>query len=546
MSLIDQRQNVLSPGFNSYVLADNGRKATSCNSTLSHEKQLSLSLNGRLRMPRKKRPTNRNRMQRNYGKRRSSIENGPHPCGPGGGRLERVVSVNDYNSWLEPSADVTIGRMLPGDTWAVVLTRSSERGFLLLPSCVNVLRCLLLAVLLVSCTISYSESIKAERRRAEQILNLVSKDVQNNLYDDALKGLDWPTLTEQARQRIRSAEELGQMHGAISALLYQLHDSHTVFIPPKRKIKAVYGFKAKPFANNIFVYEVDKDGPAAKAGLQLGEQIVGVNNLNAVRETFFDMTRYLTVLDPRVELDVEVAQNGSIRVVKVPATVIPQPAQYFFSFIETGRDSDAQERLYDFKNHDDGIQYLRVRTFVMPSTEIVGMIKPLRDAKAVILDLRGNGGGRLSTMVDLMGQFEREPFEMATSVSRKKSEPIRVKPLSPHITSPLYVLLDSASASASEMFARSMQIHKRAVLIGDRSSGRVNSAQFFWRPIGSWEGVEFGTEIAVTKVVMENGEELENRGVTPDEFCVPPPEDLRTERDSCLDRALAMARAAKN
>jgi carboxyl-terminal processing protease len=203
--------------------------------------------------------------------------------------------------------------------------------------------------------------------------------------------------------------------------------------------------------------------------------------------------------------------------------------------------------LYDFKNYDDEIQYLRVRTFLMPSTEIVGMIKPLRDAKAVILDLRGNGGGRLSAMIDLMGPFVREPFEMATSVSRKKkSEPIRVKTLSPHITSPLYILLDSASASASEMFARSMQIHKRAVLIGDRSSGRVNSAQFFWQPIGSWEGVEFGTEIAVSKVVTENGEELENRGVTPDEFCVPTPEDLRTERDPCLDRALAMASAAKN
>jgi C-terminal processing protease CtpA/Prc len=271
-----------------------------------------------------------------------------------------------------------------------------------------------------------------------------------------------------------------------------------------------------------------------------------VNNLNAVRETFFDMTRYLTVLDPRIELDLEVAQNGSIRVVKVAATVIPQPPQYFFSFIETGGDSDAQQRFYDFKKYDDGIQYLRVRTFRVPSTEIVGMMKSLRDAKAVVLDLRGNGGGRLSTMVDFMGQFVREPFEMATLVSRKRSEPVRVKPLTPYIKSPLYVLLNSSSASASEMFARSMQIHKRAVVIGDRSSGRVNGAQFFWQPIGSWEGVEFGTEIAVSKVVTENGEELENRGVIPDEFCVPTPEDLRTERDPCLDRALAMARAAKN
>jgi C-terminal processing protease CtpA/Prc len=95
------------------------------------------------------------------------------------------------------------------------------------------------------------------------------------------------------------------------------------------------------------------------------------------------------------------------------------------------------------------------------------------------------------------------------------------------------------------MFARSMQIHKRAVVIGDRASGRVNSAQFFWEPIGSWEGVEFGTEIAVAKIVMENGEEFDGHGITPDELCIPQAADLRAERDPCLDRAVAMARAAK-
>jgi C-terminal processing protease CtpA/Prc len=419
-------------------------------------------------------------------------------------------------------------------------------GLMLLRSFASILRWVLCTFLLISCATSYSSSHKAERRRAEQILNLVSKDVQNNFYDPNLKGLDWPALTEQARQRIRSAEELGEMNGAISALLFQLHDSHTVFIPQKRKIKAVYGFEAQPFGNDIFVYQLDKDGPAAKAGLQLGDQIVGVNNLNAVRETFFDMMEYLTVLDPRVELDVEVAQHGSIRLVKVPATVIPQPAQYFFTFIETGRDSGAQEHFYDFKDYSDGIRYLRVRTFVMPSTEIVGMIKPIRDAKAVVLDLRGNGGGAEQTMVDLIGPFVGEPFEMAQLVSRRKPESIRVKPLSPHITCPLFILVDSASASASEMFARSMQIHKRAIVIGDRSSGRVNRAGFFWQPIGSWEGVEFGTEIAVSKVIMEDGEVLETHGVTPDEFCIPTPTDLRGNKDPCLDRAVAMARAVKD
>jgi len=107
---------------------------------------------------------------------------------------------------------------------------------------------------------------------------------------------------------------------------------------------------------------------------------------------------------------------------------------------------------------------------MVPPIEISGLTKPFKDSKAVVLDLRGNGGGDQQTMVDLMGQFAGETFDMAQSISRKKSESIRVKPLSPHLTCPLFILVDSASASASDMFARSMQIHKRGVVIGDRTS----------------------------------------------------------------------------
>jgi carboxyl-terminal processing protease len=419
----------------------------------------------------------------------------------------------------------------------------------------RILRGFVFVALLSVCTSARSENIKSDRQRAEQILNLVSKDVQNNFYDESLKGLDWAALTEQARQRIENAGQHGEMMGAISALLYQLHDSHTSFIPPQRKIKARYGFKAQPFADKIFVYQIDKDGPAAKAGLQLGDEIVGVNNVNATRSAFFSIMRYLTVLDPRAELQIEVAQDGSGRTVKVAATLIPQPPQYFFASLESDHDNNTPERFYDFKDYGDGIRYLRLRTFAIPDTEIVGMIKPLNNAKFVILDLRGNGGGRLGAMVNFMAHFVNNPFEMANSISRRKSDPIHVKPDSPQIACPLLVLIDSSSASASEMFAGSMQIHKRAVVIGDRSSGRVNSARFFWEPPGSikmtlpertidWEAVEFGTEIAVAKIVMEGGEELEDRGVIPDEYCIPTPNDLRAERDPCLDRALTMARQA--
>lgn len=342
-----------------------------------------------------------------------------------------------------------------------------------------------LILLLLFCVSSFAANNKAERHRAEQILNLVSKDVQNNFYDPTLKGLDWPALTEQARQRIRSAEEMGEMHGAISALLYQLHDSHTVFIPRKRNFRAVYGFKAQPFADDILVSQIDKDGPAAKAGLKLGDRLLGVNNLNAVRNSFFDMMRYLTVLDPQEDLRLEVLQDGYPREIKVSAKIIPEPPQYFFELVEADRDRDTDQPFYEFKDYKDGISYLKIRTFFVDPIGVKGVAKPLANSRAAILDLRGNGGGVLESVLDIMGQFVNEGFEIAQSVSRKKSESVRVKPLSPHITCPLVILIDSRSASGSELFARAMQIHKRGVVIGDRSIGHLNAARFFWQPPGA-------------------------------------------------------------
>jgi carboxyl-terminal processing protease len=169
------------------------------------------------------------------------------------------------------------------------------------------------------------------------------------------------------------------------------------------------------------------------------------------------------------------------------------------------------------------------------------MVNKVKSSGAVVIDLRGNGGGARETLTALAGSFTDQPYEMAKEVGRDKTEALRVKPQHPKITVPVFVMIDSASASASEMFARDMQVRRRATVIGDTSGGRVNMARIFPENVG---GFRFGTEIAVAKVVMENGDELENHGVTPDQFCIPTAQDLHQEKDPCLDRALELARAA--
>ncbi len=108
----------------------------------------------------------------------------------------------------------------------------------------------------------------------------------------------------------------------------------------------------------------------------------------------------------------------------------------------------------------------------------------------------------------------------------------------------MFILIDSRSMSASEMFARHFQRTGRAKVIGDYSLGRVNAAHIIPLESGTYNLVLYGVEVSVARVVLPGGEELENRGVTPDQVCIPTGEDLREKRDPCRDLAVSLARKA--
>lgn len=403
-----------------------------------------------------------------------------------------------------------------------------------------------LAVTWQTGSVPYAEADeKFERGRMEDIMDVVAKDIQKNFYDPTLKGADWKAITDRARQRIRQADHIGDMLAAIASVPYQLNDSHTYFIPPGRSAKVDYGFEAEPFGKDIFVYKMKKGSPAINAGLQLGDKIVAMGGFAAKRDNFFEMTRYFEFLNPATEMTLMIARGDEPpRTIKIPAKIEQRGQGYLMDYNAIRRTIDAEEPVYKHHDYDGNVGYLKLRAFMLSAGEVDSMVNKVKSSSAVIIDVRGNGGGARETLTALAGSFTDQPYEMAKEVGRDKTEVLRVKPQHPKITAPVFVMIDSESASASEMFARDMQIRKRATVIGDTSGGRVNMAKIFWEKVGAHDLVGFGTEIAVSRVVMENGDELENHGVTPDEFCIPTAQDLHQEKDPCLDRALELARTA--
>src|SRR5947207_10876922 len=135
----------------------------------------------------------------------------------------------------------------------------------------------------------------------------------------------------------------------------------------------------------------------------------------------------------------------------------------------------------------------------------------------MILDLRGNGGGAVVALRELVSRcFDRQVL-VATLQQRAKIEREVAKPARAGFAGRLIVLVDSRSASAAEMFARIVQIEKRGSVLGDRTSGQVMTSRIFPHQFGVGAALAFyAASVTIGDVRMSDGGSLEKVGVEPD------------------------------
>ncbi len=157
------------------------------------------------------------------------------------------------------------------------------------------------------------------------------------------------------------------------------------------------------------------------------------------------------------------------------------------------------------------------------SRDVANEIKKLEagGAKGIILDLRFNGGGSLSEVVEMVGQFiETGPV---VQVKSKSGNPTVMQDRDASVVydGPLVIMSNAYSASASEILAAALQDYKRAVVVGSKSSfGKGTVQRFFpldrmvnglneYKPLGE-------IKVTVQKFYRINGGSTQLRGVKPD------------------------------
>jgi C-terminal processing protease CtpA/Prc len=169
------------------------------------------------------------------------------------------------------------------------------------------------------------------------------------------------------------------------------------------------------------------------------------------------------------------------------------------------------------------------------------LISEGRKHKAMILDLRQNPGGSVEIEKSLIGNLLDRDVKIYDHVGRDSTKTVVAKSTHHSFDGKLFVLIDSKSASASELLARIVQLEKRGIVIGDRSSGSVMESNRYSYSAGIDIVMFYGASITDANLVMSDGQSLEHLGVTPDEVAIPTAADLASGRDPVLAHAAEMA-----
>ena len=257
------------------------------------------------------------------------------------------------------------------------------------------------------------------------------------------------------------------------------------------------GVEVREHAEGLVVVKPLRGGPAAEAGIETGDIILSINNENIggmkmassvdlMKGTNGSQMKMRIYRDGKGERDFALTRR-SIRVWTVNDTkILPGTDVGYFSLSRFSQNSTAEldQALNELYN---------------------------KGMKSLVLDLRGNPGGLLTTCVEISDRFLACGTIVTTKGRLSGDNMIERATYNRTWSVPLVVLVDGDSASASEIFAAAIQENDRGVVVGTRSYGKGSVQTHF--PLSA-----IGGDLRLTTALFYSpkGRKMAGEGVTPD------------------------------
>jgi C-terminal processing protease CtpA/Prc len=391
-----------------------------------------------------------------------------------------------------------------------------------------------------------------DRHRIETMLDRARDEISTRYYDSTFNGFDLRAAYDTASARIRAATTVDRGFAAIAQFTLDLHDSHTFFVPPQRTVRPEYGWDMGMIGDSCFVLYVAPESDAERQGVRPGDLVLSLNGYQPTRDNLWQLLYLFRMLRPMPSLHTVLrSPAGAARTLDLAAIV--HERKHILDLTGTDGGGDIARVIWDAEKaeeelrpivmeYGDEVLVWKLPTFFIDNDDIRDVVKRARQRKALVLDLRGNSGGPVQTLLALVGQLGRDSVMLGMQRERRKQTALIAKGAGENaFGGQLFVLVDSRSASASEVLARVVQLTRRGRVFGDRTAGAVMRSSYRGFRLGTQTAVFYGLSITDADLVMSDGGRLEAVGVLPDELILPTASDLAAGRDTVLARAVTLA-----
>jgi carboxyl-terminal processing protease len=360
--------------------------------------------------------------------------------------------------------------------------------------------------------------------------------INNEYFDPKFNGVDWAQMKEKYRPRVEVAKTKQELHDVLQEMLGELHSSHLevrfnvklnearieqdVSRKAGRKEHFVFGagLNFARVEERQVISSVSEGSGAQLAGVQRGWMLTHWNG-----EPYRSNTS--TSCDLGEKLNLRFTDlRGQERNLDVVCKLFPLPG-------------GPPERIS--RTLDGGTVYLHFTGFKAGTNDwLVDQVARNHSASAIIIDLRGNGGGLLSVLRKCFEPFFSDSTIFGEFRERNGKEPTLKVSGRGHdaYSGRVFVLIDEMSASAAEIFAAGVQESGRGIVVGRQSSGAVLMNYEHGLPNG------FKASIAIRDYQTAKGVRLEGRGVIPDEPVKLTMRDFMENRDPDLERVRELLR----
>ena len=295
------------------------------------------------------------------------------------------------------------------------------------------------------------------------------------------------------------------LHGAARGMVEAWKDPYTRFVSPSQlkdeeiELEGKYGGLGMYIGDRdgqILVISPMEDSPAERAGLKPKDQIVKVDDTVVVGWTSDRVVQKLRG-EPDTKVTVWVRREGE---------------DELLSFEITREIIKLHSVRYEMLSDDIG--YLKLTQFKHnTSDESRNAVRDLmrKGMRALILDLRNNGGGLLDASVKISSMFLRDGLIVETKGRSERSNEKYYANKNYYLTNiPMIVMINGGSASASEIVAGALNDRGRAKLLGEKSFGKGSVQTLFPLTDGS------GVYVTIARYYTPSGRVIDHVGLSPD------------------------------